>query len=149
VLVATSPGRFLSVLERTRAEWQHLPGVKARSVDLQRGAPAGDEWGPRGTITWQDMAGVKWSQLRGVKWREVGLGIYVRAEVSQAELDAHRKRLEREIQKVSAELERAQAKLANPDFLSRAPAEVVEKNKRRADELAARQEQLKVQLGQM
>jgi valyl-tRNA synthetase len=50
---------------------------------------------------------------------------------------AELKRLDREIQKMRKDLERLQDKLANPNYVARAPAEIVEKERLRAQEVAA------------
>jgi valyl-tRNA synthetase len=48
---------------------------------------------------------------------------------------AELKRLDREIQKMRKDLERVQAKLANPNYVGRAPAEIVAKERQRAQEV--------------
>ena len=53
------------------------------------------------------------------------------------DLDAERDRLERERGKLGAELERVERKLANEKFVTRARAEVVERERRRRDTLRA------------
>jgi valyl-tRNA synthetase len=56
------------------------------------------------------------------------------------DLDEERRRLDRELAKATAELERYDQKLANPKFLERAPAEVVdEQRSRRAEAEQTRQ----------
>ena len=60
--------------------------------------------------------------------------------------DAEIERLERQLDKLGKNLDRAHAKLANPSFLDRAPAEVVEKERRRAAELDASIGKLEAQL---
>jgi len=49
--------------------------------------------------------------------------------------EAELRRLAKELEKLRAGLERARAKLANPSFVEKAPAAVVEKERRRAAEL--------------
>ena len=44
-------------------------------------------------------------------------------------------RLNKELEKLSKELEKCQAKLGNPNYVERAPVEVVAKERARADEL--------------
>ncbi len=53
------------------------------------------------------------------------------------DIDKEKERLEKEIDKVKADLERISAKLANKNFIDKAPVEVVEKEKARHGELAA------------
>jgi valyl-tRNA synthetase len=55
------------------------------------------------------------------------------------DLAAERARLEKEMAKVVADIRRADAKLSNADFLSRAPEEVVEGEREKREEAAARQ----------
>jgi valyl-tRNA synthetase len=55
------------------------------------------------------------------------------------DVDAERQRLERETKKISAEISKLAAKLANPNFTGKAPAAVVEKNR---GELATLETQL-------
>ncbi|HHL39646.1 MAG TPA: valine--tRNA ligase [Deltaproteobacteria bacterium] len=58
------------------------------------------------------------------------------------DVEKETKRLEREIGKVGGELAGVEKKLANRSFLEKAPAEVVEKEKNRLEELRARREKL-------
>ncbi len=59
--------------------------------------------------------------------------------------EAELKRLHREIEKLTADLERSQTKLSNPDFLDRAPEAVVTKEQDRADQLVRDLEELNTQ----
>ncbi|MBO0754533.1 MAG: valine--tRNA ligase [Bradyrhizobiaceae bacterium] len=52
---------------------------------------------------------------------------------------AERARLEKEMAKVTADIRRIDAKLSNPDFLKRAPEEVVDGEREKREEAAARQ----------
>jgi valyl-tRNA synthetase len=60
--------------------------------------------------------------------------------------EAETARLNREIQKLSKDLDRSEAKLKNPSFVERAPTEVVQKEQTRAQEFQAAIEKLKHQL---
>jgi valyl-tRNA synthetase len=65
---------------------------------------------------------------------------YVLPLAGVVDLEQERKRLDRELAKAAAELERFDQKLANPRFLERAPAEVIEEQRaRRAEAEQARQ----------
>ena len=56
------------------------------------------------------------------------------------DLGQERRRLDRELARIATDLERFDQKLANPNFLERAPAEVIEEQRaRRADAEEARQ----------
>jgi valyl-tRNA synthetase len=61
------------------------------------------------------------------------------------DLDAERARLDKAIAVAEADLVRVEAKLGNPSFLERAPADVVEKEQRKRSELAALREALAAQ----
>jgi len=50
-----------------------------------------------------------------------------------------RKRLEKDLGKVEKELSGVEAKLARPDYVERAPAEIVEKERQKARALQERQ----------
>jgi len=58
---------------------------------------------------------------------------------------AELKRLEREVEKLAEDLQRCQTKLSNPNFVARAPEDIVTKEKNRADQLARDIEELKSQ----
>lgn len=60
--------------------------------------------------------------------------------------EAEQARLDRELEKKRAELERTEKKLANPNFVDKAPAAVVDKEKRKAEELGSAIAQLQEQL---
>jgi valyl-tRNA synthetase len=137
MLIATPSQRLQQVLKRNLAAWKTLPGIKAQSIAVQQEEPPTD-WGDAGGITWQDMVGVEWQELRGTKWKDLGVRIYVRGMVSEAEVQARRQRLERELAQVEAELERLRTRLASAQFREKAPADVVQKTQRREQELAAR-----------
>jgi valyl-tRNA synthetase len=58
-------------------------------------------------------------------------------------------RLEKEIAKLGKEMERGAAKLGNADFLGRAPAEVVDKERTRVAELQTAMAKLEEQLARI
>ena len=57
--------------------------------------------------------------------------------------DAEIQRLTREVEKLAADLKRCQSKLSNPKFVDRAPADVVEKERGRAEQITRDLEELK------
>ncbi len=59
------------------------------------------------------------------------------------------KRLSKEKNKVEKELSRVQARLNNPDFLARAPEEVVRKEKARAEELTEKLRRIEENLARL
>ena len=63
--------------------------------------------------------------------------------------DAEKERLSRELTKATAEQEKSQAKLANTQFVERAPAAVVNKEKARSEVLAADIQRLREQLDRL
>jgi len=54
-------------------------------------------------------------------------------------------RLEKEINKLAANLEKGHAKLRNANFIDKAPAAVVEKERQRVDEMNKARQQLQLQ----
>ena len=65
------------------------------------------------------------------------------------DLDAERNRLERDLAKVARELEGRSRKLSNSSFLERAPAAVVDKERRLQRELAERRDRIEQHLKQL
>jgi len=65
------------------------------------------------------------------------------------DLAAERARLSKEIGSLSADIDRTAKKLANPDFVSRAPEEVVEENRERQAEAEAARAKLQAALGRL
>ena len=65
------------------------------------------------------------------------------------DVPAERARLEKELGEVSVDLSQGDAKLANEQFLSRAPADVVEKERRKRDEFAQKKERLEANLASL
>jgi valyl-tRNA synthetase len=65
------------------------------------------------------------------------------------DLDAEKQRLTREIAKLEEELETVRKKLANENFVNRAPAAVVEEHRKREADFLGRLEQLRDRLGSM
>ncbi len=65
---------------------------------------------------------------------------------SAIDRDAELKRLSKEQEKYQADFDRADTKLKNPNFVDRAPAEVVEKEKRRLNELTEALSKIKAQI---
>ena len=65
------------------------------------------------------------------------------------DLDAERARLEKEAEKVEKLVRGSERKLANRDFLERAPEEVVERERSRRDDLATRHQAIQIQLASL
>ena len=58
------------------------------------------------------------------------------------DFDAERERLAKELKKIEKEIEKAEAKLNNPKFAERAPAEVLEEQRERLTEWQAKRDQI-------
>jgi valyl-tRNA synthetase len=65
------------------------------------------------------------------------------------DLSAERSRLAKEVAQLAADIDRTAKKLANPDFVARAPEEVVEENRERLAEAQAARERLEAALGRL
>jgi valyl-tRNA synthetase len=65
------------------------------------------------------------------------------------DVDAERPRLQKAIGETEANLEKTQAKLSNTNFVDRAPAEVVEKEREKAAEFEAKLDKLRTQLQEL
>jgi valyl-tRNA synthetase len=74
-----------------------------------------------------------------------GVRIFVPLE-GLIDFERERERLAKELAAVSRELARSRQKLANQDFLSRAPQEVVARERKRAEELAVKEKALQERL---
>jgi valyl-tRNA synthetase len=58
------------------------------------------------------------------------------------DIGAEKARLEREIKKIDEDVEKIDKKLGNPQFVAKAPPEVIEEQRQRRDEAMARREKL-------
>ena len=67
----------------------------------------------------------------------------------EIDVAAERERLDKEITRLSNDISRAQAKLGNESFVARAPAAVVEQERKRMDDFNATLSQLKIQRGKL
>jgi valyl-tRNA synthetase len=65
------------------------------------------------------------------------------------DLEQERLRLDRELAKAAAQLERFDQKLANPQFLDRAPAEVIEEQRARRAEAEQTRQKLEAALARI
>jgi valyl-tRNA synthetase len=65
------------------------------------------------------------------------------------DLEQERRRLDRELAKAAAQLARFDQKLANPQFLDRAPAEVIEEQRARRAEAEQTRQKLQAALGRI
>ena len=67
----------------------------------------------------------------------------------EVDLAAERERLRKEQARVAAEIAKAEANLANPKFVERAPAQVVEQARERLQKFRSDLEQVRAQLGRL
>jgi valyl-tRNA synthetase len=80
--------------------------------------------------------------------RDVVAGVEIAVEAPEREIgDDERARLERELEKVDSEIDGAEKRLGNEQFVAKAPAAVVEGNRARLAELRERRERLAATLG--
>lgn len=62
------------------------------------------------------------------------------------DVDAERSRITKELEKISKEISKSEAKLGNPGFVDRAPAQVVDQERARLDEWKAKRDRLSAML---
>ena len=144
--------QFLSGIRRIRAEMNIAPG-KPLPVLLQHGSD-----GDRARLERHRRALMTLGRLDAIAWLEEGepapeaaaalvgamnVLIPMSGLIDQA---AEIARLDKEIAKLRKEVERGAAKLGNADFLGRAPAAVVEKERARVAELQIAVTKLETQL---
>jgi valyl-tRNA synthetase len=67
----------------------------------------------------------------------------------EIDVAAERKRLDKEIARVSGEIAKAQTKLGNANFVARAPAHVVKQERGRLDDFSTMLMQLQAQRGKL
>ncbi|HEY1407134.1 MAG TPA: hypothetical protein VF857_11040, partial [Spirochaetota bacterium] len=65
------------------------------------------------------------------------------------DFDAEKARLTKELLKVDAELAKVEGKLSNESFVSRAPAEILEKEKTKRDDLSMVKEKLQESISKL
>ena len=65
------------------------------------------------------------------------------------DIDAEKKRIARDLSQIESDLERTRKNLANESFLSHAPAEVVEKERKKEQEFLAKAERLRANLASL
>ena len=75
--------------------------------------------------------------------------IYEQAKRLQIDIDAERERLTKEVARLENELKKCEAKLSNASFVERAPAAVVDQEKKRQADFAATLEKVKAQLARL
>jgi valyl-tRNA synthetase len=80
---------------------------------------------------------------------EIGVAARLSGDAAPAEElgEEERERLGRELEKLAAEIARAEERLGNPAFVGKAPPQVVEGNRRKLAELQERRERLRIALG--
>jgi valyl-tRNA synthetase len=147
VLITGVSDRLFSLLTENTPQIVGLPGVRAYSLTLG-GEGDGAGWGPAGRLdACAEQHGVSLQELRGEVFalapilRSAGVTVVVEP-VTDEYLTAQQERLSKDMAKVEQELARVEAKLANPRFLERAPAAVVEKARKEAQELASRRDEI-------
>ena len=74
---------------------------------------------------------------------------YVLPLAGVIDLEQERRRLDRELAKAAAQLERFDQKLANPQFLDRAPAEIIEEQRARRAEAELTRRKLEAALARI
>ena len=139
--------RLIGAIRTARSELNVPPGTRL-TLHQQGAAPTTRDWLERHSDAIQRMARVG-EIIRDDQPIPPQSLVVVIDEATFAlpvghviDLAAERARLEREIGKLATEIERGRQKLDNTDFVSRAPAEVIEQQRERLSEAEATRERL-------
>ena len=149
--------RIITAVRNMRAENQVPPGagvdviIASDSPEMISEVKAGRELmnNPNlvriGTLTFHD--GLEGARPEG----PTASGVVDRSQIfvplgGVTDLEAERNRVKGKLEKAAAEIRKLEKKLANRNFLDRAPAEVVEKNRSRLSELKDAQQKLELHL---
>jgi len=100
-----------------------------------------------GAESWESGADLK--AVPGAARKVLSFGELFVPLADLIDVAAERTRLERELGETDRELAQVEGKLANEQFLSRAPADVVEKERRKRDEFAQKKERLEANLASL
>jgi len=142
---------FLLGVRRIRGEMNIAPG-KPLPVLLQNGSALDQQW-----VSDYQMYLLKLGRLESINWLSndeippesaIALIGEMKILIPMAGLidrDAELARLEKEIQKIKNELPRIEAKLSNPAFADKAPAEVINKEKTKLADLCSSLDNLEQQ----
>jgi valyl-tRNA synthetase len=134
---------LISAIRSVRAEMNIAPATQLPLV-LAGASPETRARAQR----WQEVV-QRLARLAGISFADApppgSVQLLVRGEIAALplkdviDLAAERARLEKERQKVEADIKRVDAKLANADFLARAPEEVVDGEREKREEAQAHQ----------
>jgi valyl-tRNA synthetase len=92
--------------------------------------------------------GAKPTQAAAFVGERTGMEIFVPL-AGLIDLDEERVRLAKEIERVDADIELVRRKFENPNFAAKAPREVVDRERARADELSTRRTKLQENLNRI
>jgi valyl-tRNA synthetase len=142
---------IVMAIRNIRSEMQ-IPPSKKITVLLLNGSKQDKEWLKEFSHWIQFLA-----RIETLDWTPTTLSQSATAVVGDLQLfiplsqhinmDAEKQRLEKEIQKLNVELQKSQQKLNNPSYVSKAPEEVVTKERERVVECQTILSKLNAQLG--
>jgi len=136
--------RLVTQVRRFRSDQGLRPGqrVAARLAGLERTPLAAHEASIRALLRLSDPAG-GFAPTGSVQSE----GVTVELDTAGAiDVDAERRRLEKDLAAAAAEVDRTQRKLGNPGFTAKAPADVIEKTRQRLSAAQAEAEALQSRL---
>jgi valyl-tRNA synthetase len=136
--------RLITQVRRFRSDQGLRPGqrVAARLAGLERTPLAGHEASIRALLRLSDPDG-GFAPTGSVESE----GVTVELDTAGAiDVDAERRRLEKDLAAAAAEVDRTQRKLGNPGFTAKAPADVIEKTRQRLAAARSEAEALQVRL---
>ncbi len=139
-------------IRNLRSEMNVHPAQKVNIIVLSGSEPARELISRHGTFL-RNLAKVEGLQIRAGGERPKGAVSFItdQAEIYMLlegviDIPAETAKLQKETAKLQTELKRVQNKLANRDFLERAPAEIIAKEKGKVQELVARLEKIEANL---
>ncbi len=137
----------IRALRNIRAEFNILPGSKINAVALIRDSSQSEIFENNKAYI-KEMAGVKEFDVVTALEKKPGQAVSALTSIAEIyvplegviDIEKEIQRLEKDLEKAENDLNKAEGKLGNEKFLSRAPGEVIDKEKQKAEEARIKKE---------